>query len=131
MGKSLISWALVGVLTYAWYWAGYAWPYLQNTPSGNWEPVWLLYTVLVILIHRRSGTAAVGAQVLDTIIGRIKTIVGHFVGLLLAIIIGVTINTLVGGGGFVVNAYLQGVVLVLSCSILTSAMLGALDDATQ
>lgn len=127
MVKSLISWALVGVLTYAWYWGGYIWPYLQ---TADWESTWVLYTILVILIQRRGGTAAVGANVLETLIGRVKTIVGSLIGLLVSMAVAVTVYSLVMGG-FAMDVYLQGGVLVLSGAILTSAMLGALDDATQ
>lgn len=127
MAKSLISWALVGVLTYAWYWVGYVWPYL----SGAHVAVWILFAILVILIHRRGGVADVGANVVETIIDRVKTIVGSMVGLIVVILVGSTLNMIVNTGGVTVDGYIQSVVLIVTSALTTSLFLGALDDATQ
>ena len=125
--KSMISWALFGVLSYVWYWCAYLWPYLQGQ---NWAAVWVLLTIVVIIIHRRNGVAAVGASVIESVIDRVKTIVGSLIGLIVANVVAVTINSLVVGA-FTVNGYVQGAVVVVGSAILTSAWLGALDDATQ
>ena len=93
--------------------------------------MWILFTILTILIHRRGGVAAVGANVVETIISRPKTIVGSLVGLILTVLIGSSLNMIVSTGGIDVNNYLQAVVLVVTCALTTSLFLGALDDATQ
>ncbi len=130
MAKSLVSWVLVGILTFAWYWVGYAWSYLQDIPRGNWSPVWMLFTVMIIVIHRRSGMAALGGNVVETMIGRIKAFSGHIVGFVVANFAGLGCWTLYNGS-FIANEFVQGVVVCISCIVITSAFLGAMDDATQ
>ncbi|MDG1995703.1 MAG: hypothetical protein P8J14_04350 [Emcibacteraceae bacterium] len=118
------------MFTYGWYWVAYGWQYLQDTPRGSWGWTWILFTILVILIQRRNGVAAVGANVIETIMSRVKTVLPHIVGLLLALAVGLTAFSL-QLGGFIVNEYVQGAVVVVSNSLLTSIFVGALDDATQ
>ncbi len=130
MAKSLISWAVLGVVTYGWYWVGYAWQYLQNIPRGSWEGAWVLFTLLVILIQRRNGIAAVGGNVIESMMSRIKTVIPHVLGLVVALMVGVTVFSL-HMGGFIVNEYVQGVIIVISNSLLVSMTMGAFDDATQ
>lgn len=130
MVKSLISWAVAGLFIFAWYWAGYVWPFIQDSPRGSWGPTWVLITILVILLQRRGGVAAVGANVVETITSRVKTIVSHILGLIVALSVGVTAWSLYMGS-FMINEYLQGIAVIVSCSIITSIMLGALDDASQ
>jgi len=127
MVKSLISWVVFGVISYGWYWVGFVWPHLQ---TAEWEPVWLLITVVAILIQRRNGVAAVGANVIETVINRVQGIVGSLIGLLVANVVGVTVNSIVVGA-FVMQGYIDGAIVILSCALLTSAWLGAMDDATQ
>ena len=130
MIKSLISWAVAGLFIYGWYWTGYGWQYLIDSPRGGWGTIWMLSTILIILIHRRSGVAAVGGNVIETIISRVKTILPYIVGLLLAFATALTAYSL-QMGGFILNEYGQVVAIVLSNSLLTSIILGAFDDATQ
>lgn len=130
MIKSLISWAVAGLFIYGWYWIGYGWQYLQDSPRGSWGTIWMLSTILIILVQRRSGVAAVGANVIETIMSRVKTILPHVVGLLLAFAVALTVYSL-QMGGFIVNEYVQVAVIVVSNSLLTSIFVGAFDDATQ
>jgi len=125
--KSMISWVLFGILSYAWYWCAYLWPYLQG---ANWAAVWVIITIVVIVIQRRKGVATVEASVIESVVDRVKTIVGSLLGLVVANVVAVTLNSLVIGA-FTIEGYVQGVVVVVGSAILTSAWLGALDDATQ
>lgn len=53
MTKTAISWVLVGVLGYAWWWTGHRWDYL-NSPGNSWNSIFIFVTLitLVVLIHR-------------------------------------------------------------------------------
>jgi len=115
---------------YGWYWAGYGWQYLLDSPRGGWGTIWMLFTILIILVQRRNGVAAVGANVIETIMSRVKTILPHIVGLFLAFSAALTAYSL-QMGGFILNEYGQVAAIVISNSLLTSIFLGAFDDATQ
>lgn len=130
MIKSLISWAVAGLFIFGWYWVGYGWQYLLDSPRGGWGTIWILSTILIILVQRRSGVAAVGVNVIETIMSRVKTILPHIVGLLLAFSAALTAYSL-QMGGFILNEYGQVAAIVLSNSLLTSIIVGAFDDATQ
>ncbi len=131
MVKSLISWVVVGIFAYAWYWTGYSWDYLQNVPRGDWKPTWILVTLFVVLVNRRpGGAAAIGANVIETIMNRIKGVAPHFLGLVLSLAVGLTLWSL-HQGGFIVNEYAQGLALIVTCNLITTIWLAALDDATQ
>ena len=103
-----------------------------STKYATWklEGAWIIFTILVVLVQRRHGVAAVGANVVETIISRVKTVLPNMIGLLVALLVGLTVFS-VQMGGFVVNDYIQATVIVVSNSLLTSIIVGGLDDATQ
>lgn len=131
MAKSLISWVVVGVLSYLWYWVGYGFDYLQNIPRGDWGPTWVLFTLYAILLLRRPGAAANnGANVIEAVVNRIKGIVPHLVGLTLALFVGLAVFSLVQGG-FSQTEYIQAVIVAIGAALTTAAWLGALEDASK
>lgn len=130
MVKSLIAWAVSGIIGYGWYWIGFSWSYLQNIPRGDWDPAWILFTILVIIVHRRNGVGPIGSHVVETMVNRVTAIIPHVLGLAVSLIVGVTVFSL-HMGGFNVNEYIQAIVVVLSSAFLVSGILGAVDDATQ
>lgn len=130
MAKSLIAWAVSGIFGYGWFWVGYAWAYIQNVPRGSWEGAWILFTIIVIIVHRRNGVGPIGAHVVETVVNRVTAIIPHVLGLAVNLAVGLTIWSLYMGG-FIINEYIQGIVVVLSNAFLVSAVLGAVDHATQ
>ncbi|MBT5073051.1 MAG: hypothetical protein HOJ34_03035 [Kordiimonadaceae bacterium] len=130
MVKSLLAWAVSGIFGFGWYWIGYGWSYIQNVSSGSWDYTWLFFTILVIIVHRRNGVGPIGAHVVETVVNRITAIIPHVLGLAISLMVGLTLYSL-NIGGFDVNSYIQAIVIVLSNAFLVSAVLGAVDDATQ
>ena len=131
MVRSLISWVVVGVLTYLWYRIGYGWEYLQDIPRGDWDPAWILYTLVTLLLLRRLGSAANdGANVVEAVVKRIKGIVSHLPGLTLALLVGLTIFSL-ENGGFSKTEYIQAVIVAVGAAVTTAAWLGAMEDASK
>ena len=126
MVKSLLSWLVVGFMTYAWYWTGYVCSFLNVIPI----PIWILFTIVVILVHRRNGVADVGANVFATMLDRLKTITCHAIGLIVAVMVGGTMNMIVRGD-IMIEGFVQSFVLIVASAVITSLLVGALDDATQ
>ncbi len=57
MAQKIISWILVGVLTYLWWWIGFDWAYLQ-APDTDWSSVYVLFTLIsLVLLHRNRSNA--------------------------------------------------------------------------
>lgn len=57
MAQKIISWILVGAVTYLWWWIGYDWAYLQ-APETSWSSVYLLFTLIsLVLLHRNRSSA--------------------------------------------------------------------------
>ena len=131
MAKSLISWVVVGVLTYLWWWVGYDFAYLQDLPRGEWQTVWLLFTILALIVLRHGGAPeSGGGNVAEAVTGRVKDIVPHLLGLVVALFTGLTIWSLMQGG-FDVNEYIQAVVVAAGSALTTAAWLGATEDASR
>ena len=98
MAKSLISWVVVGVLIYIWWWVGYDWDYLQDIPRGDWKPIWVLFTILTLIVLRHGGAPESGAgNVAEAVMGRIKDVVPHLLGLTVALLVGDVIYSLMMG----------------------------------
>ena len=57
MVQKIISWILVGVFSYLWWWIGFEWSYLQQ-PETEWSSVYVLFTLIsLVLIYRRKSSA--------------------------------------------------------------------------
>lgn len=130
MAKSLISWVVVGLFTFAWFYIGYDWAYLQNIPRGDWKPAYLIITLLTILIARKPGSAPnAGANVVEAITNRLQGIFPHLIGVLLALFVGLTCFSLIHGG-FRGVEYVQAIAVTLGAALTTAAWLGAMEDAS-
>ena len=127
MVRSLISWVVVGVLTYVWYWMGHEWTYLQEVARGDWKPAWILYTLIALVICRNKSS---GGNVAEAVINRIKGMLPHLVGITLALFVGLVIWSLMHGA-FIVNEFIQAVVVAVGTAVTTSAWVGAVEDATK
>jgi hypothetical protein len=131
MAKSLISWVVVGVLIFVWWWVGYDWNYLQDIPRGDWKPIWVLFTILTLIVLRHTGApAAGGGNVVEAVIGRIKDVVPHLLGLAVALLVGDAIYSLMMGG-FITNELIQAVAVAVGSAVTTAAWLGATEDASR
>ncbi len=134
MVKSLMGWAVVGVLTYAWWWVGYDWGFLQvlERGVGDWNPVWVLFTILTLIVLRHGGAPEGGAgNVFEAVVGRVKDVVPHLLGLTVALLVGDTIFQLTHEGGIIPNEYIQAVIVAVGSAVTTAAWLGAIEDASR
>lgn len=129
MAKSLLSWAVLGVVSYLWYRIGYGWEYLQDIPRGDWDPAWILFTIFTLLIHRSSG-ANEGEGLMAAMANRLLGIIPHLIGLTFALFVGLAVFSL-ENGGFSQTEYIQAVIVSLGAALTTSAWLGALEDASS
>ena len=131
MVKSLISWAVVGVLIFIWWWVGYAWEYLQDIPRGDWKPIWVLFTILALIVLRHGGLpSSGGGNVFESVINRIKDVVPHLLGLTVALLVADVIYSLMMGS-FITNELIQAVVVAVAAAVTTAAWLGATEDASR
>ena len=129
MVRSLISWVVVGILTFVWYWVGYEWTYLQEIPRGDWKPAWILFTLVALVICSR-GDAKASANVAEAVIKRIQGMARHLIGFTLAMMVCMVIWSLIHGG-FDVNEFIQAIVVAVGTAVTTSAWVGAVEDATK
>ncbi len=131
MVKSLISWVVVGVLIFVWWWVGYDWNYLQDIPRGDWKPIWVLFTILALIVLRHGGLpSSGGGNVAESVINRIKDVVPHLLGLTVALLVGDVIYSLMMGS-FITNELIQAVVIAVASAVITAAWLGAVEDASR
>lgn len=131
MVKSLISWVVVGVLIFVWWWVGYDWNYLQDIPRGDWKPIWVLFTILALIVLRHGGLpSSGGGNVFESVINRIKDVVPHLLGLTVALLVGDAIYSLMMGA-FITNELIQAVVVAVAAAVITAAWLGAVEDASR
>ena len=49
MAKKAVSWVLVGVFAYGWWWLGHGWAYL-NTAGNEWSRVFVLLTLISLVV---------------------------------------------------------------------------------
>ncbi len=131
MVKSLISWVVVGVLIFVWWWVGYDWNYLQDIPRGDWKPIWVLFTILALIVLRHGGLpSSGGGNVAESVINRIKDVVPHLLGLTVALLVADVIYSLMMGS-FITNELIQAVVIAVAAAVITAAWLGAVEDASR
>ena len=131
MVKSLISWVVVGVLIFVWWWVGYDWNYLQDIPRGDWKPIWVLFTILALIVLRHGGLpSSGGGNVFESVINRIKAVVPHLLGLTVALLVADAIYSLMMGS-FITNELIQAVVIAVASAVITAAWLGAVEDASR
>ena len=131
MVKSLISWVVVGVLIFVWWWVGYDWNYLQDIPRGDWKPIWVLFTILALIVLRHGGLpSSGGGNVFESVINRIKDVVPHLLGLTVALLVADAIYSLMMGS-FITNELIQAVVVAVASAVITAAWLGAVEDASR
>lgn len=129
MVQKAVSWVLVGVFAYVWWWIGYMWGYLNNAdPAADWSNVFLLFTLISLVVLNRGKSDAAGEGMFDKCIGTVTGFLPNLVWLIVAILVG---NTIFGlqYGIIGVDAYIQGVVVAVTAGLTTAAWVGAIANA--
>ena len=49
MTRKIVSWVLVGIFAYAWWWIGYRWSYI-NSKGNEWTSVYALFTLISLVL---------------------------------------------------------------------------------
>ncbi len=127
MAQKGISWVLVGAFTYAWWWIGYQWGYL-NDPEADWTDVFLLFTLISLVVLRGSSSGAAGEGMFDKLVATVTGFLPSLPWLVVAILVGNTIFML-QYGGFSADGYIQGVVVAIAAGVTTSLWVGAIANA--
>ena len=122
MARSLLSWLIVGITTYAWLFIGYTWPPLKEFP---WQ-IWTVFTIIVLVMHVSIGNQ-VGADLLKTLINRFRIVIKNIVGLIIAVEVGAVAAFFIRG----LNVFLSSLMLVIFCAIITTILVAAIEDASQ
>ena len=127
MAQKGISWVLVGVFAYVWWWIGYQWGYL-NVPEVDWSDVYLLFTLISLVVLRGGKSDAAGEGMFDKLIGTVTGFLPSLPWLILAVLVGDTIFML-QYGGFAVDGYAQAVTVAVGAGVTTALWVGAINNA--
>lgn len=132
MAQKVISWVLVGIFTYACWWFGFAWGYLNSDiPAEDWSNVYLLFILIsiVVLIRCECGQGDCGDGMFDRLVKTVTDFLPNIGWLVVAILVGNTIFMLQYGTGFSVDEYVKAVVVAVTAGLTTALWVGAIDNA--
>ncbi|MCH8863406.1 MAG: hypothetical protein IID51_12995 [Proteobacteria bacterium] len=129
MAQKGISWVLVGVFGYAWWWIGYQWAYL-NVPEVDWSDVFLLFTLISLVVLRGAKSDAAGEGMFDKLVSTVTGFLPSLPWLVLAILVGNTIFAL-QYAGFAIDSYLQAVIVAVTAGLTTALWVGAINNAGE
>ena len=127
MAQKAVSWVLVGVFTYVWWWIGYQWGYL-NQPEADWTDVFLLFTLISLVVLHRGKAEGGGEGMFDGLVKTVTDFLPNLVWLIVAVIVGDTLFVL-QFGGFAIDGYIQGIVVAVTAGLTTALGVGAIGTA--
>ena len=127
MTKKAISWVLVGVFAFAWWWAGNRWTYL-NTPGNEWATVYGLFTLISLAVLTRSPKVA-GGGLLDGLLGTVRAFLPNLLWLALAVVVARGVAWLLTGVVNPVDHFTHAVVTAVVAGFTTSLWYGAIANA--
>jgi hypothetical protein len=127
MTKKAISWVLVGVFAFAWWWVGSRWTYL-NTPGNEWGTVFVLFT-LISLATLTLGPKAAGNGLLDGLVGTVRAFLPNLLWLALAVIVARAVAWALTGVVNPVDHFTHAVVTAVTAGFTTSLWYGAIANA--
>jgi hypothetical protein len=127
MMKQVVSWGLVGVFTFLWWWLGHGWDYL-NAGDGNWPRVFWIFTLISLVVLLRSPRSTDAGM-----LGGLTGTVGRFLpklGWLILVAVVMQLGMLVAGNtGDPVDHLVHSVVTALAAGVATSLWFGAVANA--
>jgi hypothetical protein len=126
MTNRIVAWVLAGALTYAWFWLGFMWSYL-NQDGAAWGMPYVLATIIAVMLLTRAPRSA-GTGMFDGIMNGIKQAPMLIVALAVMLIVAVMIHML-AFTGFAVDGILQAIAVAVAVGVTTSLWFGALERA--
>jgi hypothetical protein len=127
MIKKAISWGLVGVFTFLWWWLGHGWDYL-NTGESEWSRVFWIFTLISLVVLLRAARPT-DSGAFGRLIGTVRGFVPNLAWLVLVVIV-MQLGMMVRGGIVdPMDHYVHAVVTALAAGIATSLWFGAIVNA--
>lgn len=130
MTRKIVSWVLVGVFAYVWWWVGYRWSYF-NSPGNQWSSVYELFTLVSMVLLLRAGRVA-KSGLLDGLVGVLKGIGPQVPWLVLAALVmrgAAALHT--GYTWMSLDHVVHAVVATLAAVVMTALWYGALENASD
>ena len=125
----MVSWVLVGVFAYLWWWLGHGWSYL-NTAGNEWSRVYVLLTLIsLVVLLRAPRPAAVG--MLGGITDTLRRYLPTLPWLVLVVVVVRAIGWLHAGLDDPADHFAHAVVAALVAGVTTALWFGAVDNAAD
>ena len=129
MAKKAVSWVLVGVFAYVWWWTGHGWAYL-NTEGNEWSRVFVLLTLISLVVLIR-GPRAAGAGMFDRLAATFRSFIPNLPWLVLVIIVLRAVAWAHSGLDDPLDHFAHAVVAALVAGITTALWYGAIENASD
>jgi hypothetical protein len=127
MVKKAVSWALVGAFTFAWWWIGHRWPYL-NAQGSQWGGVFDFFTLVSAIVLMRAPRAA-GSGMFGALIGTVRNFLPTLLWLALAVVVFRATAWLLTGVVNPADHFAHAVVTAVLAGFTTSLWYGAIANA--
>ncbi len=127
MVKKVVSWALLGGFTFAWWWIGHRWPYL-NSQGNQWAGVFDFFTLVSAVVLVRSPRAA-GAGLFGALIGTVRNFLPTLLWLVFAVVIFRAVATVLTGVVNPADHFAHAIVAAVLAGLTTALWYGAIANA--
>ncbi len=130
MTKKIVSWVLVGVFAYIWWWAGHRWSYI-NTSGNEWGTVFMLFTLISLVLLLRA-TRVAKSGMFGGIIATFTGFLSQLPWLVLAILVMRAVAAVhTGYAWMTLDHFVHAIVAVLAAAVTTALWFGAIDNASD
>lgn len=129
MAKKAVSWVLVGVFAYGWWWLGHGWAYL-NTAGNEWSRVFVLLTLISLVVLLRAPRPAASGM-FGRLTGTLRGFVPTLPWLVLAMVVLRAIAWLHSGLDDPMDHFVHAIVAALIAGITTALWFGAVENASD
>jgi len=130
MVKTAVSWVLVGMFAYLWWWTAYQWSYL-NSPGNVWTAGFVLFSLISLVVLTRNARAA-GSGMFDGLVGTVRVFLPSLPWIVLAAVVLRLVRWVhTGISADPIDHLTHSVVAVLVAGITTALWYGAIVNAKQ
>ena len=130
MLKTAISWIVLGVLAYVWWWLGYRWSYFHS-PGNQWTSVFILFSLVSLVILIRLPRSS-GIGMFDGIVHAIRGLLPALPWMALAVVVMRGIAWLhLGAAGEPLDHFVRAIAAALLAGLATALWFGALENGRR